>query len=148
MRLLTKPERDVLHSLKITPGGVFNSSSHNGWVYGDMKETVQLLDSLVKKHFAVKNGHEYSFKEEKTVKFSKLPEHHRFLKKIDQGTLDSIDNYFQHSLNPGSCTTELIAGNYMEAWFKAHRLIQPHDVWLDYYELGKAIQCYKENYDQ
>ena len=80
------------------------------------------------------------------VKFSSLTEHARFLGKIDDSMLGAIDNYFKHGLPAGSCTTKLIAGEYMEAWFCAHILIQPHDTWLWYYELGKAIQAYKENY--
>lgn len=80
------------------------------------------------------------------MKFSELPEHKRFKNTIDDGIMSSVDNYFEHNLKPGSCTEKLIRGDYMEAWFSAHRLIQPHDVWMYYYELGQAIQVYKRNY--
>jgi hypothetical protein len=58
---LTKHEQNVLHSLTITPNGVFNSHSTNGWIYGDMKETVFYLNRLVEKGFATRSGSNYSY---------------------------------------------------------------------------------------
>lgn len=78
------------------------------------------------------------------MKFSEKPENRRFKTTIDDYFLDAIDNYFQHGLPAGSCAMLLIDGEYMSAWFKAHRLLQPHDIWLNYYDLGKAIQRFKE----
>jgi len=50
--------------------------------------------------------------------------------RIDENIKDAINSWMLHGLQPGSCTTLLLRGNYDEAFKHAHPLIKPY--WEDH----------------
>ena len=65
--------------------------------------------------------------------------------KIDISIKEAIDNWIKLGLNPGSCTTLLLKGDYLEAYNHAHPLIKPHwDEHVAYVE-SLPLECRGEN---
>lgn len=71
--------------------------------------------------------------------------------RVDQNIIEAIDLWISHGLEPGSCTTLLLKGEYDEAFLHAHPLIKPH--WKDHITYveslpdkyrGKNFESWKE----
>jgi len=57
--------------------------------------------------------------------------------RVDENIKSAIDNWINHGLEPGSCTTLLLKGDYEEALKHAHPLIKPH--WEDHIEYVESL---------
>lgn len=75
--------------------------------------------------------------------------------RIDKNIKEAIDLWISHGINPGSCTTLLLEGDYDEAYKHAHPLIKPH--WEDHISYiqslpmecrGKNMKSWKEKFKQ
>ena len=51
---------------------------------------------------------------------------------VDQSMISAFKLYFLYGLTPGSCTSYLLAGEYDEAFERAHPMIKGEEMWNDH----------------
>ena len=68
--------------------------------------------------------------------------------RVDDSIVQAVEAWIHHALPPGSCTENLLRGNYEKAFMSAHPLIKPH--WDDHIKYIETIPlyCRNENYDK
>ena len=58
--------------------------------------------------------------------------------RVDDNIIQAIELWAKYGLNPGSCTTLLLKGEYDEAFKHAHPLIKPY--WEDHIKYVESLQ--------
>lgn len=56
---------------------------------------------------------------------------------VDQNIVDAVQAWIDHGIDPGSCTTLLLKGEYEEAFLHAHPLLVPY--WTDHVKYIESL---------